>query len=235
MRPIILLPIAGKAQRFVDVGVTVPKPMIPCAGKTVIEWAMQSLKTDHCDLVFVGLREQREKLADFLSEKFGPRVQFVWLEFPTDGALTTCMIAAEMMERSHSLTIFTPDAYCQPAFDPYIADPRMEGILSLYPSKSPSCSYAKTAGRYVMEVAEKQVISPYATTGIYYFSSVAHFLHAAKWAKANEVTHNGEYYIAPIYNGLIDHGFLVGYELVNKVDVLGTPGELEVFCENHSA
>ena len=34
----ILLPIAGKAQRFLDAGYTLPKPLIMAKDKQIIDW-----------------------------------------------------------------------------------------------------------------------------------------------------------------------------------------------------
>ena len=39
----ILLPIAGKAQRFLDAGYTLPKPLIMAKDKQIIDWAMESI------------------------------------------------------------------------------------------------------------------------------------------------------------------------------------------------
>jgi len=41
----LLLPIAGKAQRFVDQGYSMPKPLIMAKTKQVIDWAMESVDT----------------------------------------------------------------------------------------------------------------------------------------------------------------------------------------------
>ncbi len=41
----LLLPIAGKAQRFLDAGYTMPKPLILAKGKHVIDWSLDSIDT----------------------------------------------------------------------------------------------------------------------------------------------------------------------------------------------
>ena len=47
----LLLPIAGKAQRFIDKGYNMPKPLIMAKTKQVIDWAMKSIKLDECNLI----------------------------------------------------------------------------------------------------------------------------------------------------------------------------------------
>ena len=44
----LLLPIAGKAQRFIDAGYTMPKALILAKNKHVIDWAMDSVDTKDC-------------------------------------------------------------------------------------------------------------------------------------------------------------------------------------------
>jgi len=49
----LLLPIAGKAQRFIDAGYTMPKALILAKNKHVIDWAMDSIDTKDCNLIFM--------------------------------------------------------------------------------------------------------------------------------------------------------------------------------------
>ena len=49
---------AGRGQRFVDAGYTVPKPMIPVLGRPMYAWAVESLPLALASrLVFVCLAE----------------------------------------------------------------------------------------------------------------------------------------------------------------------------------
>ena len=49
----LLLPIAGKAQRFIDAGYTMPKPLILAKDKHVIDWALSSIDITECNLIFI--------------------------------------------------------------------------------------------------------------------------------------------------------------------------------------
>ena len=48
----LLLPIAGKAQRFLDKGYTMPKPLIMSKDKHIIDWSMDSIDMDECNVIF---------------------------------------------------------------------------------------------------------------------------------------------------------------------------------------
>ena len=53
----LLIPIAGKAQRFLDEGYRMPKPLIMVKDELMIERAMTSVSWDDCNLIFVVRRD----------------------------------------------------------------------------------------------------------------------------------------------------------------------------------
>ena len=57
MKPILLVPIAGKGQRFVDDGFHMPKPLIMVDDKHIIDWSFLSINKDEYDIVFVVRKE----------------------------------------------------------------------------------------------------------------------------------------------------------------------------------
>lgn len=85
------------------------------------------------------------------------------------------------------------------------------------------------------EVREKVRISDNCTLGAYYFSSAELYrkLYEEYYADDSRMEKN-EKYIAPLYNYMIEKGLPVSISLVDaqKVHVLGTPEELEVFLKD---
>jgi NDP-sugar pyrophosphorylase family protein len=231
-KPTLLLPAAGKADRFKAVGVNTPKPLIEVCGKTIIEWSLSSIKDlDEYNVVFVV---QRSECIEYgldieLVAKFGSDVSMVILDGYTGGALETCVKAKDKCNPVTPLVIFTPDAMFTPPFDINEVGYYDDGLMPLYVSTKASCSFAKISGSSIIGVAEKKVISPYATVGLYYFRSGELFFRLANHIIDADERVNGEYYIAPIYNRIIKNDGQVGYHMADKVDVLGTPEELEAF------
>jgi len=226
------LPVAGKADRFKAVGINTPKPMIEVCGKPIIEWALSSIADlDTYSIIFMcQKRECDEYGLDLeLVGKFGSDIKIIMIDKMTGGALETCTFASDIINNHEPLVIYTPDAMFIPPFDIRRVPPYCAGWLSLYPSIKASCSYAKIHGNEVIGVAEKKVISPYATTGLYYFREGCDFLNHAMNMIACDDRTNGEFYIAPLYNRIIESGQYVGYEMVHTVDVLGTPEEVRDF------
>jgi len=48
-----LMPLAGKASRFIEKGYVLPKSLIIVGNKQSIDWSLSSFKLDDCNLIFV--------------------------------------------------------------------------------------------------------------------------------------------------------------------------------------
>ena len=91
----LLLPIAGKAQRFIDAGYTMPKPLILARNKHVIDWALESMDTSDCNLIFLVRVDHiyNFSIDKILKQKFGDDIMIVKVNTVTRGALETCTLA----------------------------------------------------------------------------------------------------------------------------------------------
>ncbi len=78
----LLLPIAGRAQRFLDQGYTMPKPLIMAKDKHIIDMAMSSVDTTECNIIFAVRLEHINNFSidHILRDKFGEDIQIVVVE-----------------------------------------------------------------------------------------------------------------------------------------------------------
>jgi dTDP-glucose pyrophosphorylase len=107
-------------------------------------------------------------------------------------------------------------------------------ILTFYANET-KWSYAKTDEHgLVVEVREKEVISEFATVGLYYFSRGRDFVNSAVKMIANNDRVNNEFYTCPVYNYAISAGLKIGVYNIDKNAMygLGTPEDLENFKLN---
>ena len=230
----VLLPIAGKAQRFLDKGYTVPKPLILAKTKQVIDWAMESIDYENCNLIFAVRLEHihNYSIDEILKKKFGDNVKIVVVDHDTDGSVSTCMLAEEYINNDLPLIIYTPDVYFQDAFKPSEIDESLDGLILTFKANSPAHSYvALDENGFATRTAEKQVISSDAAVGVYYFKKGSIFVNYAKELIAKKIKTKNEFYICPMYNLLIRDGLKTKIQQVEKMHVLGTPQELEFFVD----
>ena len=166
----VLLPIAGKAQRFLNEGYTMPKPLIMAGTRHVIDWAMDSFNTEECNVIFAVRLDHIHNFSidDILREKFGDDIKIVVIDRITDGSVSTCLLAEEHIDNDLPLFIYTPDVYYQPQFNPNEVPIDQDGFLLTFKANSPAHSYVEMDEEgYASRTAEKEVISQNAAVGVY--------------------------------------------------------------------
>jgi NDP-sugar pyrophosphorylase family protein len=233
----IVITMAGLGTRFWEAGYTVPKYRIEAHGKSLFEWAMISLEGFYDRknrYVFVVRREDGAR--PFLEERCGlmgfSSVEVVEIDRPTDGQATTALLALPYCRVEEAFLVYNIDTLVKPGAMNR-SDVRGEGFLPCFSGEGDHWSFVRLdeTGR-AAEVREKKRISSHCTLGAYYFKTAALYedLYRGFFA-AGAGAEQGEKYIAPMYNCLIEQGGEVYISDISPRDVfvLGTPAELEVF------
>ena len=230
----VLLPVAGKAQRFLDKGYTMPKPLIMAGTRHVIDWAMDSFDTKECNIIFAVRLDHIHNFSidDILRDKFGDDVKIVIIDRVTDGSVSTCLLAEEYIDNDLPLFIYTPDVYYQPTFNPNEVSKDLDGFLLTFKANSAAHSYVEVdENGLALKTAEKEVISQNAAVGVYYYKKGSTFVKYAKEMIDKNIRTKNEFYICPMYNLMIRDNMKVGIQQTEKMHVLGTPAELEFFVD----
>jgi dTDP-glucose pyrophosphorylase len=226
---------AGRGARFREAGWTVPKPLIDVAGEPMYSWALKGLPLDLATRVIVIVSAELENDSRFradLVQRYG--------HFPlevratpalTEGQACTVLLARELIDDSTPLLVYNSDTYQRSRMlNDLICDPNVDGALSVFKAPGDRWSFVRVdeQGR-ALETAEKNRISEWASTGLYYFARGRDFvINADKMIEADERV-NGEFYVAPIYNRLIRSGANIRLDIVDEVHVFGTPEDLKHF------
>lgn len=233
----VIITMAGLGSRFRKAGYNCPKYMIEAKGKTLFEWSMDSLVGYNENVekyVFVVRKE--DNAADFIKEKCSAygidNVEFVEIDYMTDGQATTCMLAIPYCDPEQAIMVYNIDTYVEP-YEMKFADISGDGHIPCFHADGDHWSFAKLDDNgNVTEVREKVRISDNCTLGAYYFSSAKLYLQLYDEYYADDSNmEKNEKYIAPLYNYMIEKGMPVTISIVdaNKVHVLGTPEELNAF------
>lgn len=237
MKLTIVITMAGLGSRFKKAGYKVPKYRIEVHGKTLFEWSMESLEgfySEENDYIFIVRKEDESR--DFI-EKMGQKLNYgkvtvVEIDELTDGQATSAMLAARCWDKDSPLLIYNIDTYVeagQMRSDQITGD----GFLPCFHAPGDHWSFVKLdENGKAAEVREKSRISDNCTLGAYYFKSCGLFEQLYReYYSGEEKLEKGEKYVAPLYNYMISKGQDVRISIVDfeKVHVLGTPEELEVF------
>lgn len=236
----IVIPMAGRGTRLANHPSGKPKPLIEVRGQALWWWATSCLPLDHAErLVFVCLRDHVDTfgLDRALQETYADYpVRIVVLDEVTDGQLCTVLAAKHEFAIDAPLTVFNTDTWFQHDQDAFLAAAaEYDGLLGVGSAPGDRWSFARTdSASRVVEVAEKRRISDLACTGLYYFRHTKTFLHDAESAVRAAQRQHGEYYVAPLYNTMINRGDRVGVIPASEFRAIGTYEELAAFYDRAS-
>lgn len=235
-KPNLLIPMAGRGQRFVDMGYNIPKPLIMAGDKSIIDWSFNSIDANEYNLIFVVRQEHINNFSidQILKNKYGNEITIVVADKITAGSVSSCLLAKCYINNDTPLIIYTLDVYFEPKFHFKDIDPNLDGLILTFKSNNPAYSYVKVDNSgLVTETAEKSVISNNASAGIYCFRKGNLFVHYAERMIKEDLRTNNEFYICPLYNLFIYSGlYNIKTMNVEKMYIIGTPEELNFFNKN---
>ena len=238
----IVLPIAGRGRRFVEAGFTIPKPLIPVHGVPMIETVIHNVRPRQPHrLIVVALREHLEQtgLVSTL-ERAAPGCAVVSVDEVTQGAACTVLLARDLIDGDEPLMIANSDQWVDLDINEYLATmdrAQADGLIMTMAADDPKWSFVGLDARgFVTRVVEKQAILKEATVGIYNFRRGHDFVRAADAMLAQDLRVNGEFYVAPVYNELIEEGARIVTRNVGREGEgmygLGLPDDLRRFLAN---
>ena len=228
---------AGLGKRFLDAGYKVPKQFIYVDKKQLIDISLNCFDLSDCNLIFVVRDDQisNHNIDQILKSKYGDDIEIVVTDGLTEGSVCSCLLAEEYINNDIPLFIHTLDIEFSPQVIPenFVKRTHVDGTILTFKSNSTNYSYVSLSNDgYAIQTAEKKVISDHACVGIYYFKSGKVFCDNAKEMISRDLRTNGEFYISPLYNVLIEKGMKIDTLLVDKMHIFGTPKEFEFYKSN---
>lgn len=228
----LLVPLAGKGQRMIDGGYTLPKPIILAGDRHIIDYSLGSIDISECNLIFVIRRDHvcNYAIDKVLKSKYGEDIKLIITEKNTQGSVSSCYLAKDFIDNDVPLIIFCPDIYFEPKFIPTDEIFKDDGFILTFKANSSNYSYVQQDENNVVKMtAEKVVISDNASVGVYCFKTGKLFLELAELAIKSDLKNNNEFYICPLYNILIVNGGIVKTKQVPIMYIMGTPQEMKFF------
>jgi dTDP-glucose pyrophosphorylase len=236
----IVIPMAGAGSRFVKQGFSDPKPLININGVPMIRLVIENLrpKFNH-QFIFICQQSHLEsyQLADKLNQ-WAPNSIIISINEITEGAACTVLKAQKYINNSAPLMIANSDQYVDCNINKYLDElekHQIDGLIMTMNANDPKWSFVGIEDGLVSRVVEKEVISNEATVGIYNFIKGSDFVEGANNMISKGLRVNKEFYVAPVYNQLINAGKKIGYfnigSELNGMYGLGTPEDLSLFLK----
>lgn len=244
----IIIPMAGKGQRFLDAGYTEPKPLIKVDGKPMIEHVVDLFRRgkDQSKFIFIYNEDHSENsgLEDFLrnlkvkkimakikSHKLGPVYSvleaFQYISEEEPAIMTYCDFNMYWDEEEFEKLVdkLHPDGaiFCYTGFHPHLYGPnKYAGVKT-------------DEQNIVLEIREKHSytedkMQSWHSNGTYYFKDGSVIKKYFKNLVNQKLVHdNGEYYVSQIYNPMIKDGCKIILYPISHFCQWGTPEDLEQY------
>lgn len=232
----IVVPMAGRGSRFANAGYVMPKPLIDIHGHPMIEYVTNNIRPN-CDHRFIYICQQEHMEKFNLTQelrRMSPGCAIVTVDHITEGAACTVLLAEPYIDNSDPLMIANSDQYVDTDINEYLAAiGECDGLIMTMPANDPKWSYIQYDEKgFVTQVREKEVISDQATVGIYNYKHGSDFVKYAHQMINKDIRVNNEFYVAPVYNEMIEAGKrLVFCDVGEKMYGLGTPEDLNIFLK----
>jgi len=228
----ILIPMAGEGSRFIIGGFDTPKPMIDVLGKPMIQRAVDTLGFKDYHHIFIIKKQHIKYGLKKTLEDLYPGCDIIDIDYTTDGAVCTCLLAERFINNDEELLEANCDQIMDwnvDAFMKFKNNTDCDGVVVTYYADTDKNSYVRLDNDGIaVEFAEKKVISNESLNGIHYWKRGKDFVESAKAMMAADDRSNNEFYIAPSYNYMIEAGKkIMAWHIDSKChNAIGTPADL---------
>jgi len=232
----IIVPMAGRGSRLRPHTLTVPKPLIPIAGKPIVHRLVE-------DIARV-LNQDIDEVAFIIHESFGKQVEVELIAIAEKlGAKGTIYYQNEALGTGHAI-MCAKDSLSGPAVIAYAdtliradfnLDKTADSVIWVKQVEKPEAFGVinLNSANEIVELVEKpkEFVSDLAVIGIYYFKDVAILKNELQLVLDNNILHGGEYQI----NDGIKQMMAKGMKFVpGKVDEWMDCGNKEVTVETNT-
>lgn len=227
---------AGLSSRFIKQGYTKPKYQLEISDRPLFDYCILSFKRyfDSESFLFI-VRANADQ--DFVNERINrlgiKNAHVMVLGQDTRGQAETVYLGLQNTDISNqSLTIFNIDTI-RPNFRFPEVVSTSDGYLEVFRGDGEGWSFIDVDEETdcVKRTTEKVRISDLCSTGLYFFKDAQVFIDLFEKISKEDVNlqQGGEYYVAPMYNLLIEKGYTIRYHEIALTEVLfsGIPSEYE--------
>ena len=226
-----IIPMVGKSSRFAEAGFDKPKYKLKVNGQYVFSRAVCSFSHYFNTDPFLFVVRKDHYVDEFIAEeasRIGIKEFYIKeIDHDTLGQAETVYLGTNDVLYDTPLYIFNIDTF-RIDFKKSTKENECDGYLEVFYGEGDHWSFVEP-GPYnrVLRTTEKKRISNLCSDGLYYFKSKEIFDYAFLYAQEKKSLVKGEYYIAPLYNILIESGLDIRYEIIDKNNIVfcGTPQE----------
>jgi glucose-1-phosphate thymidylyltransferase len=206
----IIIPMAGMGKRMRPHTLVTPKPLLPIAGKPIVQrlcedlMSMTTEKVDEMAFVIGDFGKEVEQQLLDIAERLGAQGKIYYQDEPLGTA--HAILCAEPSLRGNTLVAFADTLFTSD----FQFDPDTDGIIWVKQVDDPTQYGVVIANEegYITEFAEKpdHFVSDQAIIGIYYFSDGEYLRDQLQYLIDNDIKDKGEYQLTTAMDNMRDQG-----------------------------
>jgi NDP-sugar pyrophosphorylase family protein len=242
----IVVPMAGRGDRFVQQGYTAPKPLIKVNGRMIIDYILDAFDRENDEFVFiVNIDHVCSYDIERVLKSLVKNAEVIAISNHKKGPVYTTQKAFQFINDDEEVVVSycdNPYVWDYGKFKDFLKEEKPDGCVISHSGFHPhSLNSTKMAfmkldkhEAYVSEIKEKECytdnhLREHASTGTYYFRKGSCVKKYFQELMDRDINHNGEYYVTLVYNLLIADGLKVLPYDTPYVTVFGTPEEVQSF------
>jgi hypothetical protein len=200
------------------------KNLVSVGGVPILVRALNSYggtTPEHTTVVIADVEDLKKPTRKVVAESI-PGLRVLTANSKVKGALIAAILGTSDLPESAPLVIAGGDSEVKGGIVEHIERFKRAdcaaGVI-VFPDSHERWSYIQLGETdEILQVSEKVVIGPFATTGVFFFRSVALFRDAAEWCLVNNASTNDVFYVSTALNYLISKGESVIYEVIKPSD-----------------
>lgn len=243
----IIIPLGGLGKRFNDANYTFPKPLIKVLGKCIINWVIDCIPLENVETILIPYNKilSNYNFESKLKKEY-PTIHFNFykLEKETRGATETVLLSIDhYVKNNFSTESLDLPVICMDGDNFYttniINEWNYNNGICLFEDLEPYeiYSYIKLNSNKdkIVDIIEKKKVSNFASTGMYFFSSILKLRHYCQYTINNNIIQKGEYYLSSVFKSMINEGETIYPYYIDKESYkcLGTPIQVKLFTQNN--
>jgi dTDP-glucose pyrophosphorylase len=211
----------------------IPKNLISIEGSYILQRSVESysIEQERTTVVLNEVEENEFQTSQHMRRSH-PHLRFRTIPSNLDGALISALFALEGLDDAEPLIVAPGDSEISGGIASHIAafmDGKAHAGTLVFQGSGDQFSYLDLdPNGNVRQVVEKQQVSNFASTGVFYFGSTKSFREAAKWCLVNNARVGGKFYVSTALNYLIHEGFKIQYSLVEGESFKRYPTHVEM-------
>jgi NDP-sugar pyrophosphorylase family protein len=242
----IIIPMAGKGDRFIQKGYISPKPLIKVNGRMIIEYILDAFDRENDEFIFIVNKEHFiDHDIERVLKSLVNSAQVIVISNHKKGPVYTTQEAFQFIDDNEEVIVSycdNPYIWDYEKFENFLKEKKPDGCIISHSGFHPhSLNSTKMAfmqldehNNLVTEIKEKECytdnhLEEHASTGTYYFRKGSYVKRYFQTLMDHDINYNGEYYVTLVYNLLIADGLNVLPYDTPYVTVFGTPEEVQSF------